>query len=163
MSGAALDIITIGRFRPDDQQAVRALIVAGLAEHWGHADESLNPDLRDIAASYAGATFLVARQNGTIVGTGALVPRSAEEAAIVRMSVARTARRLGLGTRLLDRLIAAAREQGFRRVILETTSSWDDVIAFYERYGFQRTHQVDGAFGSDTYFALDLGASDESR
>ena len=46
----------ISEFKPSDQAAVRRLILDGLAERWGVLDESLNPDLNDIAAAYAGIT-----------------------------------------------------------------------------------------------------------
>ena len=79
--------ISIKPFESGDQEPVRRLILAGLAEHWGEIDPGLNPDLEDIAASYEDATFLVAWLDGRIVGSGALVPRSDEAAEIVRMSV----------------------------------------------------------------------------
>jgi hypothetical protein len=40
-------------FRPADQVAARALIEEGLGEHFGFIDRDANPDLDDIAASYA--------------------------------------------------------------------------------------------------------------
>ena len=45
--------LRIRRFRPADQDAVKALVVAGLGEHWGGVDATLNPDLDDIASHYA--------------------------------------------------------------------------------------------------------------
>jgi GNAT superfamily N-acetyltransferase len=139
-------------FQPENQAAVKRLILAGLTEHWGQLDPTKNPDLDDIGATYAHATFLVAWWHGTIVGTGALLPRSAHSAEIVRMSVAAHMRRHGIGTRLLQRLVAHAQARGYRRLILETTATWHEVIAFYQRNGFQITHCRDG----DVYFRLDL-------
>lgn len=144
--------ILIRPFHPADQEAVKALILDGLVGHWGWLDPTLNPDLNDIAKSYAHATFLVAEQQGRITGCGALVPRSNEMAEIVRMSVAGAIRRQGLGTRLLEALCQAARAQGFRRLTLETTQTWQEVIQFYLRFGFKITHYQDG----DVYFALEL-------
>jgi putative acetyltransferase len=143
---------SLSPFTPADQDEARSLILSGLAEHWAKLDPTLNPDLIDIAASYDGAYFLVARQYGRLVGTGALVPRSSSEAEIVRMSVARDLRRQGLGRLLLEALVEQARCAGFRRLILETTSAWEEVIAFYLCFGFKITHHRDG----DTFFALDL-------
>lgn len=139
-------------FHPADQDAVHSLILAGLAEHWGTLDPTRNPDLEDIAASYSGAVFLVARQAERIIGCGALVPRSPDIAEIVRMSVAGDVRRLGIGRRILTALVEHARSGGFRRVTLETTATWTEVIAFYLRFGFRITHHLAG----DVYFALDL-------
>jgi GNAT superfamily N-acetyltransferase len=144
--------LTIVPFRPENQTEVKRLILAGLTEHWGQLDPTKNPDLDDIGATYAQATFLVAWWHGTIVGTGALLPRSAQIAEIVRMSVAPSMRRHGIGRRLLQHLMAHAKAQGYRRMILETTAAWHDVIAFYQRQGFQITHHREG----DVYFVLDL-------
>ena len=154
----APDALCLRPFRPGDQPAARALILAGLAERWGALDPTLNPDLDDIAASYAGGVFLVATLGDRLVGTGALRPWSSgtglacEDAEIVRMSVATDVRRQGIGRHILDALCAAARARGCRRVVLETTSTWTDAITFYEGAGFRRTHTQ----GGDTYFALDL-------
>lgn len=93
--------LTIVPFRPENHADVKRLILAGLTEHWGQLDPTKNPDLNDIGATYAHATFLVAWLHGTIVGTGALLPRSAHIAEIVRMSVAASMRRNGIGRRLL--------------------------------------------------------------
>ncbi|MDK2980181.1 MAG: hypothetical protein PWQ55_528 [Chloroflexota bacterium] len=144
--------ITFASFQPADQTAVKTLVLAGLAEHWGRLDPALNPDLNDIAVSYHGAFFLVAKEDGRVVGCGALVPHDAHTAEIKRMSVAADLRRRGLGRRILQALCEEAKARGFRRIILETTETWDEVIAFYLAFGFQVTHHQDG----DVYFALEL-------
>ena len=40
-------------FTAADQDAVKDLVLAGLADHWGTLDPTLNPDLNDIAGHYA--------------------------------------------------------------------------------------------------------------
>lgn len=144
--------IEILLFRPEDQAAARALILAGLAERWGALDESRNPDLRDIGATFDAGIFLCVWRAGILIGTGGWVPRADGVVEIVRMSVAREARRSGIGRRIALALIAAARQRGARRVVLETTSTWADAVAFYIGLGFTETHRQDG----DTYFGLDL-------
>jgi GNAT superfamily N-acetyltransferase len=131
-------MITLLPFQPSDQPEARALILSGLVEHWGFLDASKNPDLEDIAFSYAGGFFLVARQEGRLVGTGALLP-TADPATwqVVRMSVARELRRSGLGRQILSRLEQEAYQRGARRLILETTAAWQEVISFYLRCGYQ--------------------------
>jgi hypothetical protein len=42
---------------------------------------------------------------------------------------------------------------GFRCIVLETTETWHEVIAFYQRSGFEITHYK----GGDVYFELVLG------
>jgi putative acetyltransferase len=147
-----LRTLSLRPFRPEDQDAVKALILAGLKEHWGTLDPSLNPDLDDIATTYADATFLLACQGSRIVGTGGLKPRDTDAGEIVRMSVAAGCRRRGIGRRILDALIAAARDQDFARIILETTQTWAGAVAFYQAAGFEITHHQDG----DVYFVMHL-------
>jgi GNAT superfamily N-acetyltransferase len=146
--------IVLSPFQPEDQLEARALVLTGLGEHWGWIDESLNPDLNDIAHSYADGLFLVARLDGRLVGTGAFKPHSSDTVEIVRMSVATELRRLGIGHLILDALCREARKRGFTRVVLETTETWQEVIAFYLRSGFEITHHQDG----DVYFAKALAS-----
>ena len=139
-------------FRPEDQAAAKTLILEGLIERWGFRDPFKNPDLDDIAASFAGGVFRVAVLDGRIVGTGALRPFQDDTAEICRMSVARGLRRRGIGGAILRVLLADARSAGYRRIILETTSTWEDAVAFYRKHGFRATHSKEG----DTYFLLEL-------
>ncbi len=153
-----MNALLIQPFQPEDQSEAKALILEGLGHRWGSIDPKRNPDLDDIGSAYAGAVFLVARLAGRIVATGALVPRGGGVAEIVRMSVARDLRRQGIGSAVLRRLLESAPAAGCRKIILETTSTWTDAIAFYERHGFQPTH----VRGGDTYFALDLPSGGSS-
>jgi len=145
-------LITLHPFQPSDQAEVKALILAGLVEHWGVLDPTKNPDLEDIAASYSDATFLVARHEGRIIGSGALVPRNERTAEIVRMSVAAGCRRKGIGRMILKSLVEHARQDGYQRIVLETTETWQEVISFYLNFGFHITYHYDG----DVYFILEL-------
>ena len=133
----------------------RQLILAGLQEKWADLDPSRNLDLDDIVASYSNGIFLVAVLGPEIIGTGALVPEAASTARIVRMWVAQTYRGRGVGTEILERLLKAARIQGYRSVVLETTASWADAVEFYENRGFVPV----GAFDEDMHFQLELDVS----
>ena len=144
--------IRIRPFRPQDQAVAKSLILAGLEEHWGVLDPTLNPDLDDIAASYGEDVFVLAWQEEQLVGTGALIHEAEGVVRIVRMSVDQTLRRLGIGSLMLDHLLQQARAAGYRQIVLETTSTWDDAIAFYQRHNFQVVGEWDG----DTHFVRDL-------
>jgi len=139
-------------FQLSDQPAVKKLVLAGLVDHWKVLDPTKNPDLDDIQNHYKNATFLVVQENDRILGCGALVPRSLETAEIVRMSVDSLTRRRGIGTLILQRLRQEAHQQGFKEVILETTDTWQEVIAFYLHNGFHITHYQDG----NVYFSIDI-------
>jgi GNAT superfamily N-acetyltransferase len=149
-----MDQFVIGLFTPEDQQAARALILAGLGEHFGWIDERRNPDLDDIAASYAPprCTFLVAESAGKLVGTAAL--RHVDECTgeLVRVSVQREWRGQGVGRLLVARLLACAREQGLERVVVETNNDWYDAIGLYRGCGFSQYAEDD----ESVYLALDM-------
>jgi len=148
--------ISIYPFEKEDQADVKALILVGLEEHWGQIDPTLNPDLDDIGTSYADGTFLVAWHEEKIIGTGALIPRSEQCAEIVRMSVATSMRRRGVGQLVLQKLCQAAREQGFEQLSLETTATWHGVVQFYKQFGFEITHYEESDFGPEAHFLLEL-------
>jgi len=138
--------VTIRPFQPADQAATKKLILAGLAEHWGTLDPTLNPDLNDIVHSYQNETFLLAVQDGEIIGCGALITEKgmAGYGRIVRMSVKKENRRQGLGQLILHHLQLAAKQRHFQKIVLETTQTWLDVVAFYQANGFKIIGQQDG-------------------
>ena len=138
--------------------AVRQLILAGLADHWGELDETLNPDLDNLFESYGhGRTLVVLDEHEAVIGTGTIVPRGDRTAEILRMSVSRAQRRGGVGRMLVDELIAIACGWLCDRVILETSTAWTEVVTFYQYCGFAITHLEDGEFGSDTWFERRIG------
>jgi GNAT superfamily N-acetyltransferase len=115
-------------------------------------DETLNPDLDDIADAYSDGYFLVAWAGNSIVGTGGFLPLSETAVQIHRMSVASERRRQGIGSIVLANLLSTARRRGFTRAVLETTETWSEVISFYKRHGFDSFKRLDG----DLYFSLEL-------
>jgi ribosomal protein S18 acetylase RimI-like enzyme len=141
---ARVSPLVVVPFSPNHQTQARQLIVSGLAERWGVIDDSRNPDLDDLAASFASGAFLVAVRAGTVVGTGGLLPRGPETAEIVRLSVATGERRKGLGRRLVSALVEIARGWEAERVVCETTSEWASAVALYLECGFSVTHEADG-------------------
>lgn len=136
MDPSRLPALTVTDMQCRDQEAVRTLILQGLAEYWEVVNPDLNPDLVDIRKSYADGRTVVARSDELIVATGTVVPREPEVAEIVRMSVRRDYRRSGVGSLVVEELVSTARVWGASRVILETTAHWQDVTAFYQSNGF---------------------------
>ncbi|HVA42657.1 MAG TPA: GNAT family N-acetyltransferase [Acidimicrobiales bacterium] len=141
----------------EDQEAVRRLILDGLAERWsGQLDESPNPDLADLASAHPHGRIVVGRLDAEIVATGIVKPAGPGLAEIVRMSVAAGHRRSGHGRQILQALLAAAREGSASRVVLETCDSWEGVVSFYLAAEFSINHYRDSPWCRDAYFVLDL-------
>jgi ribosomal protein S18 acetylase RimI-like enzyme len=149
-------VITIRPFTPTDAPQMRRLVLNGLGDHFGTIDETMNPDLDDITATYhdADAAIVIAERDGEIVGCGILIPEDEAAGRLVRMSVRGDQRGQGLGKRLVRELLAAARERGYTAVVCETTEDWTDAIALYRSCGFTEI----GRWGGDTHFTIDLSA-----
>ncbi len=147
--------LTIRPVQADELPAARQLILEGLAEQWGYLDETRNPDLNDIPGYYGPGVFLVALQDGRIVGTGALLPEGAATGRIVRMSVAQDHRQQGIGRAILHALETAADRMGYRQLVLETTATWEGVIAFYLAQGYRPVGEQQG----DLHFNKQINGS----
>jgi ribosomal protein S18 acetylase RimI-like enzyme len=84
---------------------------------------------------------------------GILVLRT-PEGEIVRMSVHREYRRLGIAKRLLIALVGRAAECGLDRVVGETNAKWKEARKLYEGSGFTRTHTRAGPIGREVFYGL---------
>jgi GNAT superfamily N-acetyltransferase len=141
---------------------MRALVLAGLGQRFGHVDASLNPDLDDIQGEYidAGASVIIAEADGNMIGCGALIKENGSDAVarIVRVSVLSGWQGRGLGKAISERLIAIARERAFSRVLVETNSDWDSALRLYQGCGFveyDRIYVPEFDF-TEVHMALDL-------
>jgi putative acetyltransferase len=82
--------------------------------------------------------FWSAWEGDAVVGVGALKRLTAEHGEIKSMHTAETARGRGVGSALLQQIVASARARGMSRLSLET-GSWDYFLparALYARHGF---------------------------
>jgi len=66
--------------------------------------------------------FFSFRQGGELLAVGALKEIDASHAEVKSMHTIHSARRRGIGRAMLEHLLGAARERGYRRVSLETGS-----------------------------------------
>lgn len=91
--------------------------------------------------------ILVAEQQGVVIGCLQLtfIPglsyTGGERAQIEGVRVAAQARGHGLGRRLVEHAIAAARARGVVLVQLTSDKRRPDAIAFYEQLGFKASHE----------------------
>ena len=111
-------------------------------DRW-YSPESLR---RDLAAP--GSTFLVAEQDGDVIGFAQYVRRSGEAVELTRIYVLPDRQRSGIGARLLDAALAEFAKQGLRRMTVSVEQDNVSGRRFYETMGFGEprplTHDVEG-------------------
>ena len=84
-------------------------------------------------------TFFSFRRDGVLLAVGALARLDSAHAEVKSMHTAEAARGQGIGRRMLEHLIAVAREAGYRQISLETGSmvEFAPARALYASAGFE--------------------------
>ncbi len=100
--------------------------------------------------------FVVLMDGPTTAAGGGFRRVEADTAEIKRMWTAAQYRRRGLATRVLQALEDAARDVGYRRLVLETGLRQPEAIALYAGRGYQRFDGF-GEYPHARGFSLDLG------
>ncbi len=97
------------------------------------------PEEREIDDHEDEATHLVARDDGTTVGTARLRALDESTAKVERVAVLPEFRGQGWGRRLLERTHDVARTRGYDRLVLHAQT---DVEGFYRELGYRTTGDV---------------------
>jgi ribosomal protein S18 acetylase RimI-like enzyme len=151
---------------PDDCACARLLFAEyanGLGIDLGFQDFAFELDhLAEVYAAPAGCVVL-ARSGGAVVGCVGVRGVSAELCEMKRLYVREEARGQGLGRRLAVASIAAARERGYRRMVLDTLKSLTAARTLYASLGFRETAPYYANPLPDVvYMELDFGTLDRS-
>jgi len=128
------------RIRPgtaDDLPAIRRIQTAALAEPW--------PDLLDLATGDGGPRLFVA-DDGEPVGYVVALTAGHPVAYVPELAVRPDRQGEGVGSALIDALIASLDEAAFERVRLTARATDDAVRAFYRDRGFEPVKRVPGHF-----------------
>ena len=116
-------------------------------------------EVRGLPGEYAppGGDLFIARVGAEAAGMVAFRASSAGVAEMKRLFVRPSARGEGLGRTLVSHVIGAAREAGYRRMILDTLPVMRDAQRMYEQFGFQDIEPYyDSPIAGTRYMALDL-------
>ena len=81
--------------------------------------------------------YVVAVRDDDLVGYAGLCAYAPDEAYVQTIGVATSKQRGGVGTALLEALLAEAERRGAKRVDLEVRADNDVAIGLYERHGFE--------------------------
>lgn len=144
----------IREYRPEDRDAVTALVSSVLAEFGFAANVAgVERDLREAHERYAGdrAGFWVLDAEGDVVGTVAVRPRDERTCEIKRLYLHPEARGGGLGQRLYAHAEGFARRAGYERIWLDSSRRFTRARRLYERNGFVLLEEVDNAWEDNVY------------
>lgn len=118
-------------------------ILALLAEHLDEMRSATPPESAH-ALDVEGlrrpeVTFWSVWDDDDLLGGGALLELDAAHGEIKSMRTAAAHRGRGVASRLVEHIVAEARRRGYRRLSLETGSSWRfaPALRLYERHGFE--------------------------
>lgn len=140
-------MIVIRPMHPEELPAAKVVmltVAAGIFEPDHPAANFVNrhsaalSDVDDYQRHYGepDGTFLVAIDGDVVIGTGAVRPIDGETAELRRMWLLPAYHGRGVGYRLFRELEAFARDAGYRRMRLSTTTEQQQAIRFYTRQGF---------------------------
>jgi ribosomal protein S18 acetylase RimI-like enzyme len=131
------------QYQPSDKDAAWNLHISVLKEIGGFFKDTtgrLDSDFKDIEGTYlVGGDFIIAESGGKMVGMGALRKIDGETGEIKRMRVLSDFRGHGIGKTILVALEQKARNFGYKKLILDTTSKNLAAQHFYESFGYQET------------------------
>lgn len=122
-----------------------------------------DPEVEAMHAAYSRprTRYLVVEVDGRVVGGAGIAPLEGGDGStceLKKMYFLDEARGQGLGRRMLEELLDAARALGFSRIYLETLTGMDDAMKLYRKLGFEKTCRdgATGHFGCDLFFARTL-------
>lgn len=130
--------------RPVDDERI-AWIIRRVMTEFGAVGEGysiVDAEVDAMSVAYAGpeTAYFVAAADEEILGgagIGPLVGGPEDVCELKKMYVLPAGRGLGLGRRLMEACLQAAREAGYRRCYLETLGHMSAARQLYERYGFE--------------------------
>jgi GNAT superfamily N-acetyltransferase len=128
-------------------------IYKGLEETYGFTldlESELERMLQELETypSRAGRVFLADRA-GQTAGMGCLKPLTSEIIEIKRMFVRGAFRRQGVGKEILDALVEAAQELGFKAIRLDSLMALVPAHQLYLTNGFERIGPYEGSEGAN--------------
>jgi putative acetyltransferase len=155
-----LDRIVIRAADNRDSQPVLALVGRVLTEFGLETDvKGIDADLLDIEASYlqTGGSFEVLEDSdGLLLGTIGIFPLSNAVCELRKMYLVPELRGFGFGKYLLERAVSAARDLGFKRMVLETSSKLRAANRLYTNFGFRPIVHDHLSARADLSYAFDL-------
>jgi putative acetyltransferase len=158
--------IAIQPIQPDNDSKIASFIRTVLEEFGANRPGTVytdpTTDHLSLLFQQPGSGYYIAWEDTTIIGGAGFFPTAGLPAAtceLVKMYLLPSARGKGIGRKLLQFAKAAAVQQGYRHMYIETMPELEQAIHLYEKAGFRRLNQPlgnNGHFGCDIWMLKDL-------
>lgn len=93
-----------------------------------------------------GATIFLAYLDNKIVGTICINPINDNSVEILKFAVLDGYKGLGIGTQILQSALNFCKENGFKTIVLESSSKLQQALRLYEKFGFKHIEIKDTHF-----------------
>lgn len=147
---------------PSIEDVVRTVMIeyGACGEGFSIHDE----ELMDMYHAYSALRhrYFVLEAEGEVIGGGGVAPLKGgdgETCELRKMFILQSGRGRGFGKKILNLCLEAAKEMGFKKCYLETTSKMIEANGLYKRAGFSPLSGPKGAtghFGCDVWYSMDL-------
>ena len=168
--GPQADGIEIRPIRAGDDAAMARVIREVMTEMGasgpGFAIHDAEVDALSVAYSGPRSAYWVVVDDEGLAGGGGFAPLAGGDGGtceLRKMYYLPRLRGRGLGRRLIETILAAAAQAGYRRCYLETLASMSRARVLYEAQGFRKLCRPEGAtghFGCDSWYELLLAPKD---
>lgn len=135
-----LEDITYRRARNGDSEIIKRILKTTLDEYNINLPENYSfADIENLEEDYlqSGGEFMVLLRGQKIIGFFALRPSGNNQVELKRLYLKADERGRGLGKHLLNMALKIAKESGYVRIHLETSSKFVEAVALYRKFGFK--------------------------
>ncbi len=153
--------ILIRPIEPTDNAAIANIIRTALTEFGANKPGTVFYDdttdhLYELFTAAPLSAYFVAIKDEVIIGGAGIYPTDglpANTCELVKMYLAKEARGLGLGRKMINDCLATAKAKGFTQVYLETMPQLKKAVAVYEQFGFS---YLQGPMGNSGHNGCDI-------
>jgi len=146
-----------------------ALIIRAVMPEFGASGAGFaihDSEVDDMFGTYSlpRSSYYVCEIDGVIIGGGGIAPLKGgdgDTCELKKMYFLPEGRGKGLGQEVLQKCLAAARQNGYRYCYLETFNTMQDAMKLYTKNGFIKIPGAlgnTGHFACDTFYQLDLSS-----
>ena len=94
--------------------------------------------------------------DGIVEGTVAVRRMDDTTAELKAMYLSKSLRGRGYGYKMLDLAVNYCKYRGYKRIVLDSMSSYTDALRLYKRYGFNETERYNDNQKADVFMEYDL-------